>query len=222
MIKPFKEIRRTLYTNRLRLLLADGIEKKLILPFEKEVFDSLDELIYDGVPVGIYMTHIQPNPKQWINKRDERSVMLSLAFKDCHLMQGYCKCPEEDHFFHCWVENDGWVYDPTYMMKFKKELYYKVFKPNIVEIQSRKELEEEIYYQECLSGNIHPTAVLCAMILLEGTAEKDNNQDLKNEMKLFKEKINYDADRIEAESRLVAQEETKKYKKTKTPPIFAS
>lgn len=50
---------------------------------------------------------------------------------------------------HGWIEMDDYVYDPTSLYKYKKDLYYKIYEPtNITKITTEdyiKEKKEEYY-----------------------------------------------------------------------------
>lgn len=54
--------------------------------------------------------------------------------------------PYDENGNHSWIEKDGWVYDTTKGLKYKKEDYYKLFKPQIVKV-----LNEDTY----ISDNVY-------------------------------------------------------------------
>ena len=57
----------------------------------------------------------------------------------------------KNHSGHGWIELDNYVYDPTHLMRFDKDLYYKMFCPTKVKkystkdyMKNNKELYEDI------------------------------------------------------------------------------
>ena len=53
--------------------------------------------------------------------------------KDLELRYG------KDNASHCWVEMDKYVYDPSLMMRFDKDLYYKIFMPTEINKINKEE-----------------------------------------------------------------------------------
>jgi len=197
-----KSLKKKLYQKKFRLLWADGEEKGFILPFEKEMYKALEDVVYAGTtPANMYLVHLKPiHPPM---KCYDRSEVISMAFKDCHLVRGKLKLLElesgPDKAGHGWVEKGGWVYDPTYMMKFKRSLYYEMFGVSDVQKIHRNELEKDEYYQRCLAGHIERLWLIMTIPILEERAAKEKNTKMMNELEIFKKKVNYDYKAIQNE-----------------------
>jgi len=201
MKRAFNDLKNKLYFSRLNLLHNSGINKGLIRPFEDEMYESLEDVVYAGTPANIYLKYQQP--MMGPGKCYDRSYVISMAFKDCLLASGKHKDLElkygSGHAGHCWVEKDGWCYDPTHMLKFKQELYYQMFQPTDVKKSPRCDLEKDEFYQQCLSGHFERMSLICTIPLLEEIAKLSNNQDYIKEIERYKVKVNYDYETIREE-----------------------
>ncbi len=120
------------------ILVDQGIANGDVAFFEEKIYTKLANYYFNSFPLSIHMKYLVP--KTAPGNCFERSQYLSFAFDhpillscDVDLNQGRDR--------HCFIENDGWVYDPTKLVKIKKELYYKMYRPTIIEKYEGKNLE---------------------------------------------------------------------------------
>ena len=126
-----------------------AIEREEILLYEEELLDRLRSICYSGLPLSIMVlcfsicnTNCYPT-----------SVHLTRGMESFQLIHGniniYPKnleCPN-----HSWVEKDGYVYDPTDGHKWKKELYYRVFEPEVLEVYDENTVKDYAFYQDVIT-----------------------------------------------------------------------
>ncbi len=80
-----------------------------------------------------------------------RYLMLFLDPNEYSLKEGYLDSFKDRKFNHCWIEGEEYVYDVTFIGKWPKEEYYKVFSPIVEEsIDLRKDDE----FQRMMKNNI--------------------------------------------------------------------
>ena len=189
----FNNINRKLYFKRLHLLKMYGIAKGLILPFEDEMYQALENVVYAGIPAIMYLKFLQPTLPP--GKCEERSYVITMAFKDCFLVRGSHKDLELNHgkkrSTHYWVEHNGWCYDPSLMVKIQQKLYYQMFQLTNVKKYHRSEFEQEDFYQQCINGHIGRFSLSMTAPLIEAIALMSNNQGFINEAKKFKTANSY-------------------------------
>ena len=205
----FEKLKQNLYFSKLQLLLAQGEKKGEILPFEDELYDRLNEVYFNGIPLSIHLKFLKPTmpPGQCY----DRSLWITMGFENAILVRGDIKSLElscgKDSAGHGWVENDGWVYDPTSLLKFKKELYYKMFLPQNVHYYSCKEYSSHEWYQDIINTSLEDLQPhgkkrpdLCVSIpLVQGIAEMSGNNDFINQLNNHLSLIDYDIVEVQQE-----------------------
>lgn len=127
----------------------------------------------------------------------ERSLVISSIFEDAKLVRGNridYSIYHGDGSFHWWVESDGWCYDPSAMCRYKKEEYYKIFKPiNLIEM-NKDEITNCYYYKNMIHPYPKEELFIINLIQLEEQANILNqlgDDEATKELEIFKEKIHY-------------------------------
>ena len=108
------------------------ISLKLILPYDNEVISFLSSY-GNNADSNSYLELLCSNKS--IGKCYTYSRYVALAFismnKNFKLYEGKLKNLRKGEFTHAWIEVDDFVYDVTFIGKYPKELYYRLFNPVI-------------------------------------------------------------------------------------------
>jgi len=179
-----------------QLLLYFGYMFGLVKPFDDELYERLSYVTFSCIPASIQIKYLRPTcpPGQCY----ERSWIITMAFDECYLVRGdladYKAFFGEEQGGHGWVEHDGWVYDPTTLLKYNKNLYYMLHNPNPRNII--KHTKEEVFknpdYQKCISGQISKSSLFTILLLIQGIAEKSNDESFINEVAKYLKDLGYD------------------------------
>lgn len=161
----------------------------------------------------------------------DRSLYMFFCFENATLVRGDNKYLElrygKENTGHGWIEMDGYCYDPSLLLRFKKETYYEIYKPyNISKTtieeyknccDSNKQFYEDVVNTELSDflPNGRKRTELCVMIpLIYGIAETGSDTDFKQELEDYLEAIQYDERQIFEETsdifRKCLKKETKK------------
>ena len=125
----FKTIKKNLFFTRFNALFEKGVKDGKITLFDDEIFDKMSSTFISCLPVSMYIKH----SKYLFDTGTcyERSLYMFLALDDALLVRGNDKYLEyrfgEGHGGHGWVEVDDYVYDPSLMLRFEKDFYYKLY-----------------------------------------------------------------------------------------------
>ncbi len=196
---------RLLYYKKLNYHFKLGIMKGLIVPYDDQFYKELNKTIIDTYPVGIDIKYIRP--KLGPGKCYDRSLKMFFAMDNSTLVRGSLKyfrlLGDNEGVNHGWVEKDGCVYDPTWLFKFNKDYYYKIFG---VEKEDKITTEEycnicaennELYNRiknttkESIKNNMLDKLTLYTIVpLLKGLAS--GNEDFKRELDEYLESVEYD------------------------------
>lgn len=209
----FDNIKKSLYFSKMQLLLNKGVVDKKIIPFDDEFYEKLKNTYISGLPVSIHIKYLKPTLPP--GKCYDRSLYMFFCFDDAILVRGDNKDLElrygKDDAGHGWIEMDNYVYDPSLMMRFDKDLYYEIYKPTNV---SKYTKEEYCSIRECqeLYNDIKNTTITdfepygrkrielsMTMPLITGIAQNSSNQEFINELNSFITLIQYDEEEVYTE-----------------------
>ena len=125
----FFDIKKQLYFTKLNILFNKALKNGKITRFEENIFDKMNDTIIACLPVSLYVkysNYLFPE-----GSCIDRSLYMFLALDDAVLVRGDMKDLEykygEGHEEHGWVEIGDYVYDPSSMLKFDKDIYYKLY-----------------------------------------------------------------------------------------------
>lgn len=205
----FNEIKKTLYFTKRNLLYQKGIKNGDIVPFDDELYKKLSNTFISGLPVSIHIKHLTPQ-RVGIGRCIDRSLYMFLCFDDALLVRGDEKNLEleygKDRSYHGWIEKDNYVYDPYYLLRFDKDLYYKMFCPKKIEkytIEDYKTTNKK-YYEDIknttlddfkINGRKRDDLFIIIPIIKE-TASLSNNEEFKKDLNDYLESIEYDEEQI--------------------------
>ena len=203
----FDNIKKRLYFNKMQLLFEKGLEDGSIVPFDEEFYEKMSHTYISCLPVSIHMKYLKPLAGP--GKCYERSLYMFLCFPNSVLVRGDNKDLElrygKENASHGWIEMDGYCYDPTLLLRFKKETYYEIYKPyNVYKItteeyknccDSNRQIYEDIVNTELkdFQPNGRKRTDLCTKIpLIQGIAEMRTDEDFKKELNEYLNSIQYD------------------------------
>ena len=133
----------------MQLLLKKGVEDGNIVPFDDEFYEKLSYTYIKCLPVSIHMKYLKHILRP--GKCYDRSLYIFFCFPNAVLVHGDNKDLElkygKEKAGHGWIEMDGYCYDPTLLLRFKKETFYEIYKPYNV---SKTTTEE---YKNCCDYN---------------------------------------------------------------------
>lgn len=124
-----QKIIKKLYNKRLEMLFGKGVMEGKITGFDEEIYEKMDGTVIACLPVSLhikYSKYLFPHGTCY-----DRSLYMFLALDDAVLVRGKNKDLEvnygKGHGGHGWVEVGNYVYDPSLMLRFDKDLYYKIY-----------------------------------------------------------------------------------------------
>ena len=188
------------YLNKINSLIENGIKKGLIVPFDDEYYNELNKTIVNTIPVDLDIKYLMPIAGP--GKCYDRSLKMFYAMDNSILVRGsleyYRVFGEKEEINHGWVERDEYVYDPTWMYKFDKKYYYKIFKVKNTKKCNHEEycnisIDNANYYDKIKNttrdnmNEFDKTNLITTMPLLIGIAENNENECIIK-------KSNYDRD----------------------------
>lgn len=222
----FDNIKKVLYFSKMRLLLKKGIEDGSIVPFDKDFYEKMSHTYISCLPVSIHIKYLKPiiGPGMCI----DRSLYMFFCFPNAVLVRGDNKYLElrygKENALHGWIEMNGYCYDPTLLLRFKKEIYYEIYKPyNVSKItieeyknycDSNKQFYEDIVNTKL--SDFHPNgrkrADLYVIIpQIQITADMITDVDFKKELNDYLKTIQYDEKQIYEEMNQEFKKFLKKY-----------
>ena len=197
-----KSLKKKLYFYRCELLWAYGRKNGLIMPFEDELYKRLNKIYFNGIPMSIHIKYLRP--KMSPGQCEDRSLFITMGLDNALWVCGDQKDLElnygKNSAWHYWVEYDGWVYDPTLLLKFKKELYYKIYMSTNIQSRSAEEYKKISWYQEIINTKIEDLRpggkerchLSVSIPLIQRIAEMSENKDFRDELDEHLKLIKYD------------------------------
>lgn len=77
------------------------------------------------------------------------TIQLTRAMDNFALVTGNVSSFKYEEFGnHSWIEKNGYVYDTTRGLRYKKECYYKMYKPQIVKVLNQDNCNDDVVYKE--------------------------------------------------------------------------
>ena len=204
------KLKQKMYLRKINSLILTGVKKGLIVPFDDELYSELNKTIINTCPVDIDIKYLKP--KEAPGKCYDRSLKMFYAMENSVLTRGSLEYfrvlfGEMEDVNHGWVERDNYVYDPTWLCRYDKDYYYKIFKVmvdskcNHEEFCSFSENNEKAYKKvksttrETFKKDGFDRMMLSTTIpLLRGIAS--NNPKLKVELEKYLKEIDYDEKEI--------------------------
>lgn len=228
----FNNIKKGLYFNRMLLLFKKGVGDDSIELFDETFYEKMSHTYINCLPVSIRIKYLKPIVGP--GKCYDRSLYMFLCFSNAVLVRGDNKVLElihgKENAGHGWIEMDGYCYDPTLLLRFKKETYYKIYKPYNISKTTIEEFKNSCnsnkkFYEDVVNtklSDFQPNGRkridLCVVIpLVQEIAKMRTDEDFKKELNEYLKSIQYDERQVYEEMNKEFQkclnEEVKKYRK---------
>ena len=155
----FENLKKKLYYKKMSLLFEKGLQDGTITPFDEDFYKKMSNTYIGCLPVSMRIRYLNPSEmieKKLIGKESlgqcyDRSLYMFFCFENAVLVRGNIKDLElkygNDEAGHGWIEMDGYCYDPSLLLKFKKEVYYEIYMPYNI---SKLTIDE---YKNCGDSN---------------------------------------------------------------------
>lgn len=197
-----------LFFERYNYLFCCGLYDGKIVPFKNipEIYEEMSHTYIHALPVSLHIKYM--GPKVAPGRCYERSLYMFFSMKDAVLVRGDLKLLEykidKKTAGHGWVEIGNYVYDPTYLCRFEKELYYKMNKiSNIKRITLDEYLLDEDnkkFYENLKQKTIDdfkPNGKyrfeIVDLAIAKGLADNSHDKAFKNEVYAYLNEIEYDS-----------------------------
>lgn len=201
-----------LYSLRSKILSKILVSKGLIKPIEKEVFEKLDNFYLGGIPLSIRLKYLHLDSS--MGDCFDRSLFLTFGLDNSLLVRGDLRPLElkygKDRARHGWVEYDGWVYDPSHLCKYRKDIYYSLFSPDNISCIKYQVYQSGNDYQDVLETSLDDLkpdgkrrkTVEMSLYLVSNLAKILDTPDLTNELQDHFKKIKYDGLHIDSKCKI--------------------
>ena len=209
----FDNVRKDLYFKKMNLLFYNGLRDHKIVPLPLDFVHAMDHTFVSGLPVSIHLKFLKPIIEP--GKCLDRSLYMFFCFDDAVLVRGDCKDLEykygKEDSVHGWIEKDGFVYDPSLLMRIDKELYYKMYQPTNVTKSSKADYcsieENKKLYDDIKSTTLEDyrpngrkrLELALTMPLALGIAQNSGNKEFIRELSRFTNLIQYDENQVFAQ-----------------------
>ena len=206
----FDNIKKNLYLAKINVEFERGIKNGTIVPFDDEFYEKLNHTYIFCLPISFHIKYLKPTVSP--GKCYDRSLYMFLCFDNAILVRGDKKNLEllygKDDAGHGWIEIDNHVYDPSYLCRFDKDLYYKMFNVReVVKTTKEEYLKDDIcknFYEEIQDTKLEDykpygrrrTELLMTMPLTIGVAKASGNQEFINNLNRFLDLIEYDEQEV--------------------------
>lgn len=200
-----KNIKDSLSLIRIKLLLVKGIEKGTIVPFDEEAYEPLKHHYFNGMPVYFHIKYTRPSVRGMCYDRAsymfpcyDDALFVTGEHKDLEILYG------KGHAGHAWIEKDGYVYDPSDLKVYKKDLYYKIYKikkvkkSNWAKYMLSSEANKKLYFdiknskkEDYMKDGPLRYSLLSVIPVVQAVAESEGNIELIEELNQYLESINY-------------------------------
>lgn len=211
MATKLDKLKWQLYQTKSKVLLAYGIKNGLIKFYDEEFIERLRHVYYGGVAGSILLLSTYTCNRHCYDRAllatfgmgdddfklvdaDIDGITLNPILKDKYANH------DEHYGNHCFVERTDkngivWVYDTTDGLVYEKNLYYKMERPKITQINDKQATLDYIEYKDIKNANIEHDKYGLPIILpnIEKSVDRCLYKDrLRQEIEMFKQEINYD------------------------------
>ena len=124
-----------------QILMIHGIASDKITDFDDELYNKLNKVYFNGIPVSILVKYLDSNnfPEYSV----DRIAATFLSIPDALLARGKIDCFNLEYgmenIIYEWLEIGDYVYDLITMLRFKKDYYYKMFSPKEINKITKKD-----------------------------------------------------------------------------------
>lgn len=164
-----------------------------IQTYDEELIQKLRNFYSYGIPLSIVLL----SHPMCVGYSFTGSILFSQVVKEFKIVRGNINTlPKSKQPNHCWIEIDNYVYDTIDNCKWNKELYYRMYEPEIIEVVTDQDYTKDNDYLFALSrsGEVINDSeglqiILGALELIEEERPTINHDLLLREIELFRNKI---------------------------------
>lgn len=145
----FGVLKDPIYFGKTNLLFMKGVVDGSIVSFEEDFYKKMSDTYIYPIPVSLDIKYLGR-----LRSVYDRSFSMFMCFDNAVLVRASRKDLElangKENAGHAWIEIDNYVYDPTSLLRFEKELYYKMYAPTDIYKWSKDDYVSEniISYEE--------------------------------------------------------------------------
>ena len=214
----FDELKKKLFFAKFRILAEKAYRAGTIMEFDEEIYKKMQNTIIACFPVSFYIKH--SNNMFPLGTCYDRSLYMFLALDDAILVRGNNKDLEynygKGHGGHGWVEIGDYVYDPSIMLKIRKDVYYQLYGTSDVVrtdkatyLKENKEFVDSVVctdLNEFKPGGKRRLELGILVIQVKTMAEMINDELLTKELNEYLSLIEYDSEQIQQERNKAIEE----------------
>lgn len=188
-------------------ILNKCIENGKITEFDIEFMDNLDNYVFNGIPISFHIKYFNPiDIDVTLNgKCFDRALLLFIANSDAEYVTADIKELElhfgKDYARHAWIELNGYVYDPTSLLRYEKDIWYKLQEPTNIKKHIKDDYGSEtlIWYENVRNkkkedympdGKFYHELGM-TIPLYQSIAEKLDNPELNYKLNRYLNEIHY-------------------------------
>ncbi len=140
-----KAIKGKLFLRKAELLAQQAYTEGKIVPIEEEFMDELKKRFWVGMSVYMHIKYFIPISPFQTGRCWDRTRLMLMCHPNATRAIGNVKTLEysakgdKNLAGHSWLEIGDYVYDPTTLMRYEKELYYQIHKPYDVIYETQEE-----------------------------------------------------------------------------------
>lgn len=203
MLKIFGD----LYLRKLEFQLYKGLLEGKIVPFDEEFYKSMSTTYFSCIPVSMHIKYLRPTCPP--GKCYDRSLYMFFCFDDALLVRGSNKDLEvrfgKENGGHGWIERGNYVYEPSLLLRFDKDLFYKMYKPSNVSKITVEEYKknDDGYYDKVRNTKLEDFRIggklrteLAVTIPFVRSIAEFAGGEFKEDLEKFLEEIEYDEEQV--------------------------
>lgn len=165
-----------------------------IQPYGEDLIEKLRNFYSYGIPLSIVLIS---NP-MCVGYSFTGSILFSQVMKKFKIVRGNINSlPRYKKTNHCWIEIDDYVYDTVDNCRWNKDLYYRMYEPEIIEVVTDQDYMKDNDYvfalnrcKEVINDSEGIQIILGALELIEEERPTINHDLLLREIELFRNKMN--------------------------------
>lgn len=207
----FGGLKKRLYFSKMQLLFSRGISEGKIVPFDNEFYEKMSHTYFNCIPIYMHIKYLKPILPP--GKCYDRSLLMFFCFDDALLVRADNKDLElrfgKENAGHGWIEIGNYVYDPSLMMRFERDLYYKIYSPTDVHKATKEDYKKVngSYYDDVRHTSIDDFKIggskrtdLCVSIpLVQDLAKCSSDENFQRELNEYLNLIQYEEKQVHDE-----------------------
>lgn len=204
--QKLRHFRSELFFLRADVLLGKGASKGRVQKFDDEFYQQTSKVYFNCLPISMHLKYLRPTSGP--GKCYDRSLYMFFCFDDALLVRGDQKTLALKYGTanagHGWIERGDWVYDPTFLLRFQKDWYYKMFgvsnvykcsHAEYVAIPENKKIYDQVRnttLQDYQPHGKYRLDLLTSIPLVKGIAEMSGNLEFQQALDQHLASVQYD------------------------------